>query len=143
MSAKHSDVDLVSKFLAANSKNLNVHPDPSNPTAFKLDHAFGSVLYDCEGFLKQNRMVLTEVPVAYMRTSELPLLAHLFTGDAWDDLPDHGRVWRTRNALSRLVSSLKKTEIHFVRCLLPYSEGSFIKFNHEKVRIRVTLISGA
>uniref|UniRef100_A0A8C9U0Z7 Myosin, heavy chain 6, cardiac muscle, alpha n=1 Tax=Scleropages formosus TaxID=113540 RepID=A0A8C9U0Z7_SCLFO len=99
---------------------------------FALVHYAGTVDYNITGWLVKNKDPLNETVVALYQKSSVKLLSHLFSSYAAADGADKpskgakkkGSSFQTVSALHRenlnkLMTNLKTTHPHFVRCIIP------------------------
>uniref|UniRef100_A0ACB8EXK9 Myosin-7 n=1 Tax=Sphaerodactylus townsendi TaxID=933632 RepID=A0ACB8EXK9_9SAUR len=100
---------------------------------FALGHYAGTVDYNILGWLQKNKDPLNETVVGLYQKSALKLLAILFANYAGADAPvdskgkgtkKKGSSFQTVSALHRenlnkLMTNLRSTHPHFVRCIIP------------------------
>ncbi|XP_015677713.1 myosin-7-like [Protobothrops mucrosquamatus] len=102
---------------------------------FALMHYAGTVDYNIIGWLQKNKDPLNETVVGLYQKSALKLLANLFANYAGADAPlettkgkgmhkKKGSSFQTVSALHRenlnkLMTNLRSTHPHFVRCIIP------------------------
>ncbi|XP_063465478.1 myosin-6 isoform X2 [Symphalangus syndactylus] len=100
---------------------------------FSLIHYAGTVDYNILGWLEKNKDPLNETVVALYQKSSLKLMATLFSSYASADTGDSGKSkggkkkgssFQTVSALHRenlnkLMTNLRTTHPHFVRCIIP------------------------
>ncbi|XP_039570742.1 LOW QUALITY PROTEIN: myosin-7-like [Passer montanus] len=99
---------------------------------FSLVHYAGTVDYNIIGWLQKNKDPLNETVVGLYQKSALKLLANLFANYAGADAPvekgkgakKKGSSFQTVSALHRenlnkLMTNLRSTHPHFVRCIIP------------------------
>nr|XP_025863269.1 myosin-7 [Vulpes vulpes] len=99
---------------------------------FSLIHYAGTVDYNILGWLEKNKDPLNETVVALYQKSSLKLLSNLFANYAGADAPvdkgkgkaKKGSSFQTVSALHRenlnkLMTNLRSTHPHFVRCIIP------------------------
>ncbi|KAL4837270.1 hypothetical protein H8958_018609 [Nasalis larvatus] len=100
---------------------------------FSLIHYAGTVDYNILGWLEKNKDPLNETVVALYQKSSLKLMATLFSSYASADVGDSGKSkggkkkgssFQTVSALHRenlnkLMTNLRTTHPHFVRCIIP------------------------
>uniref|UniRef100_A0A8C2VTT0 Myosin-7 n=1 Tax=Chinchilla lanigera TaxID=34839 RepID=A0A8C2VTT0_CHILA len=99
---------------------------------FSLIHYAGTVDYNILGWLQKNKDPLNETVVALYQKSSLKLLSTLFANYAGADAPvekgkgkaKKGSSFQTVSALHRenlnkLMTNLRSTHPHFVRCIIP------------------------
>ncbi|XP_044530477.1 myosin-3 isoform X2 [Gracilinanus agilis] len=109
-------------------------PKPAKGKAeahFSLVHYAGTVDYSVTGWLEKNKDPLNETVVGLYQKSSNKLLAHLYaTFSAVDDggkkkvAKKKGSSFQTvsalfRENLNKLMSNLRTTHPHFVRCIIP------------------------
>ncbi|MBZ3881329.1 Myosin-7 [Sciurus carolinensis] len=99
---------------------------------FSLIHYAGTVDYNILGWLQKNKDPLNETVVGLYQKSSLKLLSNLFANYAGADAPvdkgkgkaKKGSSFQTVSALHRenlnkLMTNLRSTHPHFVRCIIP------------------------
>ncbi|XP_073350991.1 myosin-16-like [Pagrus major] len=94
---------------------------------FELGHYAGTVGYNIAGWLEKNKDPLNETVVGLFQKSSLPLLALLFKEEeaaAGTKKQKKGSSFQTvsnfyREQLNKLMSTLRSTAPHFVRCIVP------------------------
>uniref|UniRef100_G3TI18 Myosin-7 n=1 Tax=Loxodonta africana TaxID=9785 RepID=G3TI18_LOXAF len=99
---------------------------------FSLIHYAGTVDYNILGWLQKNKDPLNETVVALYQKSSLKMLSTLFANYAGADAPiekgkgkaKKGSSFQTVSALHRenlnkLMTNLRSTHPHFVRCIIP------------------------
>ncbi|XP_029363577.1 myosin-16-like [Echeneis naucrates] len=94
---------------------------------FELVHYAGTVGYNIGGWLEKNKDPLNETVVGLFQKSSMPLLALLFKeeeGAAGSKKQKKGSSFQTvsnfyREQLNKLMSTLRSTAPHFVRCIVP------------------------
>ncbi|XP_060799031.1 myosin-16-like [Neoarius graeffei] len=96
-------------------------------THFELIHYAGTVGYNISGWLEKNKDPLNETVVGLYQKSSMSLLAQLFKeeeGAAGAKRQKKGSSFLTvsafyREQLNKLMSTLRSTAPHFVRCIVP------------------------
>ncbi|XP_029913004.1 myosin-16-like [Myripristis murdjan] len=96
-------------------------------THFELVHYAGTVGYNIGGWLEKNKDPLNETVVGLFQKSSMPLLALLFKEEeaaAGTKKQKKGSSFQTvsnfyREQLNKLMSTLRSTAPHFVRCIVP------------------------
>ncbi|XP_076020732.1 myosin-16-like [Genypterus blacodes] len=94
---------------------------------FELVHYAGTVGYNISGWLEKNKDPLNETVVGLFQKSSMPLLALLFKEEeaaAGTKKQKKGSSFQTvsnvyREQLNKLMSTLRSTAPHFVRCIIP------------------------
>uniref|UniRef100_A0A8B9KPQ9 Uncharacterized protein n=1 Tax=Astyanax mexicanus TaxID=7994 RepID=A0A8B9KPQ9_ASTMX len=94
---------------------------------FELIHYAGTVGYNIAGWLEKNKDPLNETVVGLYQKSSMSLLAHLFKEEeaaAGVKKQKKGSSFQTvsafyREQLNKLMSTLRSTAPHFVRCIVP------------------------
>ncbi|XP_058708108.1 myosin-1B-like [Poecile atricapillus] len=103
---------------------------------FSLVHYAGTVDYNITGWLEKNKDPLNETVVGLYQKSSMKILCHLYASFASIDEGKLGGVWKTkgtkkkgssfqtvsvlfRENLNKLMSNLRTTHPHFVRCIIP------------------------
>ncbi|XP_075067299.1 myosin-6 [Mixophyes fleayi] len=137
MFPKASDVTFKAKLYDNHLGKSNNFQKPriikGKPEAhFALVHYAGTVDYNIMGWLEKNKDPLNETVVGLYQKSSLKLLGHLFANYASADSDSAGKKgakkkgssFQTVSALHRenlnkLMTNLKTTHPHFVRCLIP------------------------
>ncbi|XP_062407439.1 myosin-6 [Sardina pilchardus] len=107
-------------------------PRPKSDAHFGLVHYAGTVDYNIAGWLVKNKDPLNETVVGLFQKSSLKLLSYLFSAYAAAEADKaggkgakkKGSSFQTVSALHRenlnkLMTNLKTTHPHFVRCLIP------------------------
>ncbi|KAI6075841.1 Myosin-13-like protein [Aix galericulata] len=118
------------------SKNFQ-KPKPAKGKAeahFSLVHYAGTVDYNITGWLEKNKDPLNETVVGLYQKSSLKLLSFLYSNYAGEETSDSsggkkgakkkGGSFQTvsavfRENLNKLMTNLRSTHPHFVRCLIP------------------------
>ncbi|XP_077773023.1 myosin-7 isoform X1 [Podarcis muralis] len=101
---------------------------------FSLMHYAGTVDYNINHWLQKNKDPLNETVVGLYQKSSLKLLAHLFANYTGSDAPPDSKGKTThkkkgssfqtvsalhRENLNKLMTNLRSTHPHFVRCIIP------------------------
>ncbi|XP_042360130.1 myosin-16-like [Plectropomus leopardus] len=94
---------------------------------FELVHYAGTVGYNIAHWLEKNKDPLNETVVGLFQKSSMPLLAQLFKEDeatGGTKKQKKGSSFQTvsnfyREQLNKLMSTLRSTAPHFVRCIVP------------------------
>ncbi|XP_029456108.1 myosin-3 [Rhinatrema bivittatum] len=107
-------------------------PTKGKPEAhFSLVHYAGTVDYNISGWLEKNKDPLNETVVGLYQKSSMKLLANLYAAYAGSDAETgkkgakkKGSSFQTvsalfRENLNKLMSNLRTTHPHFVRCIIP------------------------
>uniref|UniRef100_A0A8B9M6J8 Uncharacterized protein n=1 Tax=Accipiter nisus TaxID=211598 RepID=A0A8B9M6J8_9AVES len=81
---------------------------------FSLVHYAGTVDYNISGWLDKNKDPLNETVVGLYQKSSLKLLSFLFSNYAGKK-----QLKSTSENLNKLMTNLRSTHPHFVRCLIP------------------------
>ncbi|XP_029795109.1 myosin-15 [Suricata suricatta] len=131
-----TDVTFKTK-LFDNHFGMSVHfqkPRPDNKRCeahFELVHYAGVVPYNISGWLEKNKDLLNETVVAVFQKSSNRLLANLFENHMSIDTLQFGEKKRKKGVsfqaiaslhkenLNKLMTKLKSTAPHFVRCINP------------------------
>ncbi|XP_040210392.1 myosin-6 isoform X2 [Rana temporaria] len=136
MFPKASDVTFKAKLYDNHLGKSNNFQKPRNPKGkpeahFSLVHYAGTVDYNILGWLEKNKDPLNETVVGLYQKSSLKLLALLFAHYAGTDdgakgkgAKKKGSSFQTVSALHRenlnkLMTNLRTTHPHFVRCIIP------------------------
>ncbi|XP_078501043.1 myosin-6 [Lissotriton helveticus] len=137
MFPKASDMTFKAKLYDNHLGKSNNFQKPRNlkgkPEAhFALVHYAGTVDYNINGWLEKNKDPLNETVVGLYQKSNLKLLATLFAAYAGSEADSSkgkgskkkGSSFQTVSALHRenlnkLMTNLRSTHPHFVRCLIP------------------------
>uniref|UniRef100_A0A4X2M761 Myosin-7 n=1 Tax=Vombatus ursinus TaxID=29139 RepID=A0A4X2M761_VOMUR len=137
MFPKATDMTFKAKLFDNHLGKSNNFQKPRNikgrPEAhFALIHYAGTVDYNILGWLQKNKDPLNETVVALYQKSSLKLLSTLFANYAGADAPvekgkgkaKKGSSFQTVSALHRenlnkLMTNLRSTHPHFVRCIIP------------------------
>uniref|UniRef100_A0A8D0TAP3 Myosin-7 n=1 Tax=Sus scrofa TaxID=9823 RepID=A0A8D0TAP3_PIG len=91
---------------------------------FALIHYAGTVDYNIIGWLQKNKDPLNETVVDLYKKSSLKLLSNLFANYAGADTPGvlpwfYSRSILPPENLNKLMTNLRSTHPHFVRCIIP------------------------
>ncbi|KAM3592898.1 uncharacterized protein V6R79_001285 [Siganus canaliculatus] len=98
---------------------------------FSLVHYAGTVDYNISNWLVKNKDPLNETVVGLYQKSNLKLLSNLFAGYAGADSGGKGKGGKKKGSsfqtvsalhrenLNKLMTNLRSTHPHFVRCLIP------------------------
>uniref|UniRef100_A0AAR2K491 Myosin heavy chain 7 n=1 Tax=Pygocentrus nattereri TaxID=42514 RepID=A0AAR2K491_PYGNA len=91
---------------------------------FSLIHYAGTVDYNIINWLVKNKDPLNETVVGLYQKSTMKLLSHLFANYAGKEKKKKGSSFQTVSALHRenlnkLMTNLRSTHPHFVRCIIP------------------------
>uniref|UniRef100_A0A4X1SLE9 Myosin heavy chain 1 n=1 Tax=Sus scrofa TaxID=9823 RepID=A0A4X1SLE9_PIG len=114
---------------------------------FSLIHYAGTVDYNITGWLDKNKDPLNETVVGLYQKSSVKTLAFLFTGAAGADAEagggkkggkKKGSSFQTvsalfRENLNKLMTNLRSTHPHFVRCIIPNETKTPGAMEHELV----------
>ncbi|XP_063310955.1 myosin-6 isoform X1 [Pelobates fuscus] len=138
MFPKASDTTFKAKLYDNHLGKSNNFQKPRNPKGkpeahFALVHYAGTVDYNILGWLEKNKDPLNETVVGLYQKSALKLLALLFANYAASDADGGGKgkggkkkgsSFQTVSALHRenlnkLMTNLRTTHPHFVRCIIP------------------------
>ncbi|XP_069125112.1 myosin heavy chain, striated muscle isoform X4 [Argopecten irradians] len=102
------------------------------PAHFELHHYAGNVPYSITGWLEKNKDPINENVVALLGASKEPLVAELFKAPeepAGGGKKKKGKssAFQTisavhRESLNKLMCNLRRTNPHFVRCIIPNLE---------------------
>lgn len=125
---KGSSKTWFEKMKKTGSTNLPNIEFPNVKSIFVVKHYAGKVTYVPEGFLEKNVETLSPDLVQVLATSTSPLLASLFADtDQAEAGSSGGRskgssaaksiTWHFQNQLNSLMTMLKQTESHFIRCI--------------------------
>uniref|UniRef100_F6UD31 Myosin-2 n=1 Tax=Ornithorhynchus anatinus TaxID=9258 RepID=F6UD31_ORNAN len=102
-------------------------PKPTKGKAeahFSLIHYAGTVDYNITGWLEKNKDPLNETVVGLYQKSSLKTLAYLFSGAA---------AAAEAENLNKLMTNLRSTHPHFVRCIIPNETKTPGAMEHELV----------
>ncbi|XP_047426901.1 myosin-16-like [Mugil cephalus] len=119
---------LYDNHLGKSSNFLKPKGGKKGPEAhFELVHYAGTVGYNIAGWLEKNKDPLNETVVGLFQKSSMPLLALLFKEEeaaAGTKKQKKGSSFQTvsnfyREQLNKLMSTLRSTAPHFVRCIVP------------------------
>ncbi|XP_036610529.1 myosin-2 isoform X2 [Trichosurus vulpecula] len=112
---------------------------------FSLIHYAGTVDYNIVGWLDKNKDPLNETVVGLYQKSSMKTLAHLFSatqtgggGGAKKGSKKKGSSFQTvsalfRENLNKLMTNLRSTHPHFVRCIIPNETKTPGAMEHELV----------
>jgi len=135
MFPKASDKTFLAKLYENHmGKSPNFGKPKPNKTAkfeahFELYHYAGTVPYNTSGWLDKNKDPIQECIVILMQESKEPLVSSYFKDPEEDSDPNpkkkkKGSSYHTlsathRESLNKLMSTLRTTHPHFVRCIIP------------------------
>ncbi|XP_004694582.1 PREDICTED: myosin-7 [Condylura cristata] len=137
MFPKASDMTFKAKLYDNHLGKSNNFQKPRNVKGkqeahFSLVHYAGTVDYNILGWLQKNKDPLNETVVGLYQKSSLKLLSNLFANYAGADAPldkgkgkaKKGSSFQTvsavhRENLNKLMTNLRSTHPHFVRCIIP------------------------
>ncbi|MEE6506702.1 hypothetical protein FKM82_007805, partial [Ascaphus truei] len=136
MFPKATDVSFKNKLYDQHLGKCNnfQKPKPAKGKAeahFSLVHYAGTVDYNITGWLEKNKDPLNETVIGLYQKSSVKLLSFLYAGVAGADADagkkggkKKGSSFQTvsalfRENLNKLMSNLRSTHPHFVRCLIP------------------------
>ena len=123
-----SDIGFLGKIQESHRKHPNFEGHvKESKTSFTVLHYPGKVTYDAIGFLEKNKDPLSQDVKVLMQYSDDDFVKALFTDKQG---PGGGRaqfksakfvgvIDSFRTSLNDLVSTLKKTKTHFIRCVKP------------------------
>ena len=99
-----------------------------DPTHFMVQHYAGAVEYDAIGFLEKNRDTLTDDLLDVLATSKSSFINQLFpkSMNTKDRKSSLSKQFQTQ--LKDLMSTLYKTEPHYIRCVKPNDQKSASTF---------------
>uniref|UniRef100_A0A670JQF6 Myosin heavy chain 4 n=1 Tax=Podarcis muralis TaxID=64176 RepID=A0A670JQF6_PODMU len=105
---------------------------------FALVHYAGTVDYNISGWLDKNKDPLNESVIQLYQKSSMKTLALLFADQGKKAAKKKGSSFQTvsalfRENLNKLMSNLKSTHPHFVRCLIPNETKTPGAMEHELV----------
>nr|XP_020821554.1 myosin-1 isoform X3 [Phascolarctos cinereus] len=110
---------------------------------FSLIHYAGTVDYNINGWLDKNKDPLNETVVGLYQKSSMKTLAHLFSGATAAEAgkkggKKKGSSFQTvsalfRENLNKLMTNLRSTHPHFVRCIIPNETKTPGAMEHELV----------
>uniref|UniRef100_A0A4W3JKP1 Myosin-7-like n=1 Tax=Callorhinchus milii TaxID=7868 RepID=A0A4W3JKP1_CALMI len=91
---------------------------------FELVHYAGTVGYSTQGWLEKNKDPLNETVVGLFQKSSMSILTHLFLSTGSTKKQKKGASFQTvsafyREQLNKLMTTLRSTAPHFVRCIIP------------------------
>uniref|UniRef100_A0A8B9N2A7 Myosin heavy chain 3 n=1 Tax=Accipiter nisus TaxID=211598 RepID=A0A8B9N2A7_9AVES len=111
---------LYDQHLGKSSNFQKPKPDKGKAEAhFSLVHYAGTVDYNITGWLEKNKDPLNETVVGLYQKSSMKILCNLYKGTK-----KKGSSFQTvsvlfRENLNKLMSNLRSTHPHFVRCIIP------------------------
>uniref|UniRef100_A0A8C6YMD3 Uncharacterized protein n=1 Tax=Naja naja TaxID=35670 RepID=A0A8C6YMD3_NAJNA len=116
-------------------------PKPAKGKAeahFSLVHYAGTVDYNIGGWLDKNKDPLNETVVGLYQKSSMKTLALLFADRPAEAAKKKGSSFQTvsalfRENLNKLMTNLRSTHPHFVRCLIPNETKTPGAMEHELV----------
>jgi myosin-5 len=133
MRPKGNDESLVSKLTSIHKEDKHVIEFPrTSRTQFTIKHYAGAVTYESIGFLEKHKDSLLPDLSDLMRGSSKKILSDIF--EAKDKTPStparRGRGGggalavsnvgtQFKDNLNELMSSIRKTKVHYVRCIKP------------------------
>ncbi|XP_062362372.1 myosin-1B-like isoform X4 [Cinclus cinclus] len=105
---------------------------------FSLVHYAGTVDYNITGWLDKNKDPLNETVVGLYQKSSLKTLALLFASAGGEAGKKKGSSFQTvsalfRENLNKLMTNLRSTHPHFVRCIIPNESKTPGAMEHELV----------
>ncbi|XP_032055367.1 myosin-1B-like isoform X4 [Aythya fuligula] len=105
---------------------------------FSLVHYAGTVDYNISGWLDKNKDPLNETVVGLYQKSSLKTLALLFASAGGEAGKKKGSSFQTvsalfRENLNKLMTNLRSTHPHFVRCIIPNETKTPGAMEHELV----------
>ncbi|XP_053850846.1 myosin-1B-like isoform X7 [Vidua macroura] len=105
---------------------------------FSLVHYAGTVDYNISGWLDKNKDPLNETVVGLYQKSSLKTLALLFASAGGEAGKKKGSSFQTvsalfRENLNKLMTNLRSTHPHFVRCIIPNESKTPGAMEHELV----------
>jgi len=119
----------------SNSKNRS-------PLDFIVRHFAGDVSYHAKDFMDKNKDTLSEALLQLVRSSSIPLLVPVETGDSSSSSGSGGGGGSSKKKSSKLtlaakfkadldnlMGSLRETSPHFIRCVKPNSDQAPGKFD--------------
>jgi len=116
-----SDTGFLTKMNEHHARNAVYQRDSKRPTRFMIKHYAGLVAYEVDGFLEKNRDTLTEDLLDVLRTSKHALVNTLFpttqTVSTAEKKASLGSQFRRQ--LDDLMTTLRLTEPHYIRCIKP------------------------
>uniref|UniRef100_A0A8B9N1U8 Myosin heavy chain 3 n=1 Tax=Accipiter nisus TaxID=211598 RepID=A0A8B9N1U8_9AVES len=111
---------LYDQHLGKSSNFQKPKPDKGKAEAhFSLVHYAGTVDYNITGWLEKNKDPLNETVVGLYQKSSMKILCNLYV--QWDD-GGEGKLQMIsflQENLNKLMSNLRSTHPHFVRCIIP------------------------
>lgn len=122
---KATDQTLLLKIQTNHRKHKHFEDTRRTPNSFGIKHYAGEVCYTLKGFLEKNRDTVNNDLLAAVNTTKLSLVRELFREPPAD--PRGGPAKRViatvggnfKAQLDQLVTTLKNTEPHYVRCIKP------------------------
>ncbi|CAI5702395.1 hypothetical protein KXD40_005251 [Peronospora effusa] len=158
MRPKGSDAAFANKLKAHYSDNDRFECPRFARDAFVIKHYAGPVQYDTNGFLIKNTDALQNDLILLIKKSKAPFLKKLFpdehVGDAMTGIPGTNAALRGRgpglkrknsivadtvgtqfkSQLNGLMEDIRRTNVHYIRCIKPNGKKSSQVFN----KLRVT-----
>ncbi|CAI5730211.1 unnamed protein product [Peronospora destructor] len=158
MRPKGSDAAFANKLKAHYSDNDRFECPRFARDAFVIKHYAGPVQYDTNGFLIKNTDALQNDLILLIKKSKAPFLKKLFpvehVGDAMTGIPGTSAALRGRgpglkrknsivadtvgtqfkSQLNGLMEDIRRTNVHYIRCIKPNGKKSSQVFN----KLRVT-----
>jgi myosin heavy subunit len=119
---KGSDKTYCEKLIKEQGSNKVFKRVMKNPDHFIIKHYAGEVEYDTHGFLEKNRDTLTEDLLEAVKKSTNKLMNELFPPNQETDGKKSKKASLSKQfqqQLNNLMTTLNKTEPHYVRCVKP------------------------
>uniref|UniRef100_A0A2K5K643 Myosin-2 n=1 Tax=Colobus angolensis palliatus TaxID=336983 RepID=A0A2K5K643_COLAP len=146
-------IELIEKVGFRSACSLRQQTPPSRTSCmtstwahFSLIHYAGVVDYNITGWLEKNKDPLNETVVGLYQKSAMKTLAHLFSGTQTAEAEGapkkggkkKGSSFQTvsalfRENLNKLMTNLRSTHPHFVRCIIPNETKTPGAMEHELV----------
>ncbi len=116
-----SDMGFLTKLQEYQAGNQVFRRNMKQPTVFMIKHYAGLVGYEVEGFLEKNRDSLTDDQLDVLRASTNPLINVLFPPDREVSGREKKQSlgFQFRSQLDALMTTLRQTEPHYIRCIKP------------------------
>jgi myosin-7 len=134
---KGSDESLLEKLHGNHGKTVDIYKKPksSNEARFGVHHFAGLVMYDIEGFLTRNRDTFSQDLVNAIADGENDYLKELFSAaiEVGKDSTKKSKTlgWQFKSSLDALMTTLRKCNPWFVRCVKPNHNKKPGEFDRE------------
>ncbi|CUV06882.1 unnamed protein product [Cryptosporidium hominis] len=139
-----SNIGLLNKLVKEYSgKNTRFDIVKKKPNNFVVVHYAGPVSYCVDNFIEKNKDQLSHYSTEVLSSSENPWVSDLIKAKFSDHVLDSESNTKSkrqqtlgssfRNQLNKLISTIKQTNPHFIRCIKPNSNNSPDEFDRISV----------